>query len=217
MKIALLIPTRGDRPDFLQNCLRMMKGQTIQPDHIEIVDDAPINEKCDITYRYRTGYDRLRNKGFDAILLIEDDDYYAPNYIETMFNKWVESGKPNILGTTYTIYYHIKLFACFTMFHETRSSAMSTLLKPDLDFPWCVDHEPYTDLHLWNTLKGVLFKPKEHICVGIKHGVGLCGGRSHVDRLHRYEGEKSIQDPDKTLLKQLMDNDSFNFYSNYFK
>ncbi len=216
MKIAVLIPTRGDRPLFLENCLRMINSQTLKPNHIEVVNDAPLNNECDITWRYRNGYDKLRNKGFDVILLMEDDDWYAPNYIETMVNKWVEKGKPDLLGHTHTIYYHIKLFSYFTMNHLTRSSAMNTLIKADLNFDWCVDHEPYTDLHLWKTLKGVLFTPEKNICLGIKHGVGLCGGRSHLDRLHRYD-KHGTNDQNKEFLKSLMDEDSYNFYTNYFK
>lgn len=210
MKIAVLIPTRGDRPGFLKNCLRMLKAQTLQPDIIEIVNDIPLNKDCDITWRYRTGYDRLRNKGLDLIALIEDDDFYTVDYLQIMVSEWVKQGKPELLGTSYTIYYHLKLQSHFTMNHPVRSSAMNTLIKPDLNFNWCADNEPYTDMYLWNTLKGIVFTPAKIISIGIKHGVGLCGGRSHIDRLHRYT-DYSLN------LQSIMDPDSFNFYSTYFK
>lgn len=215
MKIGVIIPDRGDRPKFLENCLRMLKTQTIQPDIIELVDDIPLNDNCDITWRYRTGYDRLRNKDLDIIAFIENDDWYAPDYLETMINQWVNFGKPDVFGTNYTIYYHIKLFSYLTMNHDTRSSAMSTIIKPDLDFAWCPDHEPYTDMWLWNKLKGIVFHPEKHICLGVKHGVGLCGGRSHVDRLERYSNVGQT-DFDKTFLSATLDKESFEFYSNYF-
>jgi hypothetical protein len=210
MRVAVLIPDRGDRNLFLQNCLRMMKAQTLQPSHIEIVNDPPKSSECDITWRYRTGYDRLRNKGFDVIALVENDDWYSPDYLKYMVNKWNALGNPELFGTNYTIYYHIKLAAYFTMQHDTRASAMNTLIKPDLDhIHWPVDHDPYTDLHLWKTLKGVSIKPDRVISVGIKHGVGLCGGRSHVDRLHRYKT------PDNGFLKETLDPESYKFYSQY--
>lgn len=212
MRIGVIIPDRGDRPDLLANCLRMLKAQTLQPEIIELVNDAPTSESCDITKRYRIGYDRLRNKGLDLIAFIENDDWYSPDYLETMANKWIESGKPDIIGTNYTIYYHIRLFAHFTMNHDTRSSAMSTLLKPDLNFKWCVDHEPYTDIHLWHTLKGVIFEPEKTICMGIKHGVGLCGGKTHIDRFDRF----IHKDSNKGFLREKLDSDSFKFYSQYF-
>jgi glycosyltransferase involved in cell wall biosynthesis len=213
MKIAVLIPTRGNRPELLENCLRMVRSQTVTPDHIELVIDTPISSKRDITWRYRIGYDRLRDKGFDVIFLMEDDDWYAPDYIETMLKEWEVAGRPDIFGTRYTIYYHLKLYKWMIMHHNTRSSAMSTLIKPDLNFSWCPDDEPYTDAHLWRTLRGTVFRPSKHICLGIKHGTTMTGGASHVDRLDRYVND----DSNKTFLSNTMDVTSFNFYTNFLK
>ena len=209
LKIGIIIPDRGDRPLFLANCLRMIKNQTMQPTIVELVNDAPLSDACDITYRYRIGYDRLRNKSLDCILLMENDDFYAPNYIETMVCQWIKDGKPEIIGTNYTIYYHIGLNKHFTMNHKRRASAMNTLLKPDLNFTWCVDHEPYTDLHLWKTLNGHTFEPKELISIGIKHGIGKTGGVNHKCSFHRYIND----DQSKELLKRHMDDESFLFYT----
>ncbi len=213
MKIGIIIPTRNNRKELLQNCLRLIDNQTIKPSHIELVDDAPISEKCDITWRYKLGYERLRGMGLDVIFLMEDDDYYSPTYLETMVNAWVKNGKPNLIGTDYTIYYHIGLFAWFTFYHGSRSSAMSTGIKPDLEFNWCVDHEPFTDIYLWKTLHGIIFKPEKNICLGIKHGTTMTGGKSHIDNFHRYINK----DQQKTFLKTNTDEESFNFYSNFIK
>jgi len=211
MKVAVLIITRGNRPELFENCLRMIRNQTRTPDHIEVVIDTPITEGCDITWRYKLGYDRLRNKGFDVILLIEDDDYYSPVYIETMLSEWGRFGKPNIFGTNYTIYYHIAKFAWFTYYHDIRSSAMSTMIRPDLNFEWCLNNDPFTDMHLWKVIKGITFEPIKHICLGIKHGTTMTGGKLHVDRLHRYTN----QDPSKEFLRKNMDAESFEFYSEF--
>lgn len=216
MKIAVLIPDRKDRPELLKNCIRMIAAQTVQPDIIEIVDDEPLSNECDITWRYRTGYDRLRKKGIDVIAFIENDDYYSPQYLETMVAAWLQNGQPELLGTNYTIYYHLKLKAHFTMYHNTRASAMNTLIIPDLNVDWCKDSEPYTDMHLWSKLKGVVFRPTKHISIGMKHGTGLCGGHMHLDRLHRY-AKHGVQDPDFSFLKNTLDENSFNFYSTFCK
>jgi hypothetical protein len=211
MKIGVIIPDRGDREKFLQNCIRMIEAQTIDQSMltVKIIDYKPLSDAVDITQRYRIGYDYFRNGGFDCILLMENDDYYSPNYIQTMIDKWIELGKPDLIGTNYTIYYHINERAHFTMNHSRRASAMNTLIKSDLNFNWCVDHEPYTDLHLWKTLQGVTFYPGEIISIGIKHGVGKCGGRNHVDYLHRYINK----DPNSEFLSTHMDQESFNFYT----
>lgn len=208
-RIGIIIPDRNDRPDFLKNCLRMIQSQTMQADLISLVNDKPLNDDCDISRRYRIGYDRLKNNNLDCILLMENDDWYCHDYIETMVNKWIELGKPQIIGTNYTIYYHIGINRHFTMNHKRRASAMNTLLIPDLDFEWCVDHEPYADLHLWKTLNGQTFEPHKVISIGIKHGVGLCGGRNHKCSWHRYvNDDQSLQ-----FLKSHMDKESFEFYT----
>lgn len=212
MRIGILIPDRNDRPLFLNNCLRMIDNQTLKVEIIELVNDKPLNEKCDISWRYRTGYDRLRNKGLDVIFLMENDDWYSSNYLETMLNYWIKNNTPDIFGTDYTIYYNLKERGHFPMHHLHRSSAMSTLIKPDLHFEWCQDDEPFTDLHLWKVVKGITFHPEKNICLGIKHGIGLCGGKGHTDRLHRYINK----DPDFTFLKSNMDKESYLFYTNYF-
>lgn len=206
MKIALLIPDRGDRPKFLQNCMRMMAAQTLQPSEICLVNHAPKSNAIDITERYRIGYDRLRGRGFDLIALIENDDWYAPNYLETMANKWCELGHPNIIGTDYTIYYNLNVKGIHRINHSHRSSAFSTCLIPDMEIKWPHDSEPYTDFRLWETIPGKLFRPTQHICVGIKHGHGLCGGHYHTTKLQRYI-------PDENFLKQTVDPISYQFYS----
>jgi hypothetical protein len=156
---------------FLQNCIRQLKSQTLQPVETLIVSEAPVDDNKDLTRRYRIGYDHMRRKNLDVIALIEDDDFYAPEYLETMVGEWVKEGRPNLFGTIYTIYYNLRFSAWLTFHHHTRSSAMSTLIAPDMNFKWCDDHEPYFDIYIWNLLRGQgkLFRPEKHICLGIKH------------------------------------------------
>ncbi len=208
IKIGIIIPDRGDRKEFTENCLRMLKYQTLKHNILFHANHDPISDNIDITQRYRIGYEALRGK-CDIILFIENDDWYSHKYIETMVDEWVISGKPDIIGTDHTIYYNLKEKAWFTMSHSSRSSAMSTLIKADLNFKWCRDSEPYTDIHLYNELKNrVIFTPKDMICMGIKHGIGKCGGYAHVDKLHRFVNKDSNME----YLFSKIDNESFNFY-----
>lgn len=188
----------------------MIEAQTLKPELICVMCYPPDSDKCDITQRYRIGYRDLSGLGLDVIALMENDDWYSTEYLEYMVNKWQEHGKPDIFGTAYTIYYHLKLGAYFTMYHQDRASAMNTLIKPDLNLTWPVDHDPFTDTHLWQTVKGTAFFPEKVISVGMKHGVGLCGGRSHVDKLHRYT------QMDEGFLKQTLDEQSYKFYSSFY-
>lgn len=213
MKFAVLIPTRGDRVPLLENCKRMLAQQTVQPDHIEIVDFMPRTDACDITVRYRFGYEKLSKMGFDVIFFIEDDDWYAKNYFETMIFEWEKAEKPAIFGTTYTWYYNLRVWGRFKMEHFQRSSAMSTMIKPNLHINWPLDHDPYTDVALFFQLQYALFTPNELICLGIKHGYGKCGGESHINSLARYSTNTGMLDTEKKWLQENIDAESFDFYT----
>jgi glycosyltransferase involved in cell wall biosynthesis len=187
------------------------------------MDYPPESTNKDITQRYRRGYEYLRGRGLDVIAFWEDDDWYAPNYLETMIKSWENAGKPELFSTSYTIYYNIRIFSYFEMGHPRRTCAMSTLIRPDMSFNWPPDHEPYLDTHLSDIakhadgkrLKLVNFAPKQHICLGIKHGIGLTGGDMHTSRLERYDIHGG-PDKDLQLLRRICDPESFEFYVNYF-
>ncbi len=238
MRIGIIIPDRGDRPEFINHFFKMLRNQSIikkskrimprhRPEHIdEIVTDEdnfffahinslPHSDACDITERYRCGYDFLRNLNLDVILLCENDDWYSPQYIETMVDLWDKNGRPDLFGLDHTIYYHIGLRKWYKMNHKVRSSAMNTLIKPDLNFEWCPDHEPFTDIWLWVGLKAGLSKvivtPPFDLCLGIKHGVGKCGGKNHTTELHRFIND----DENLWHLRSVVDNTSLEFYKQF--
>jgi hypothetical protein len=212
MKIGVIIPDRGDRPQFLDNCIRMINNQSLKPDDVFVVGHTPISEKIDITFRYRIGYEYFRFKNYDVVFLIENDDWYSNDYFKIMIDAWKKNNKPNIFGTNYTIYYHLLLKAWKKMEHFSRASAMNTILKPDLDFEWCSDYYAFTDLHLWSKIKGVTFTPEKIISLGIKHGHGLCGGHYHNDRLNRFVND----DVNFEFLKSTTDKTSFEFYNSIY-
>lgn len=214
MKIGIIIPDRGDRPKFLENCLRMIDNQEMANFHkkieieILIVDSAPISNDCDITPRYRKGYEYFSSQHVDCILLMENDDWYSKFYINSMITNWIKHGRPELFGTDYTTYYNIGIKKYKTLEHYHRSSAMSTLIVPNLKIIWPKDNDPYTDLHLWKQLKGVTFHPDNYICLGIKHGVGKSGGHYHTNQLDKYPNS----DDDFRFLESIMDYASLKFY-----
>lgn len=232
MKIAALIPDRGDRPEFLKKCLDQLRRQTRKVDEIHIVNFAASSEKPDITERYKFGYERIsENPEIDLIFFIENDDYYAPKYIEAMLAEWEAAGKPALFGTGYTIYYHVKERAHFRMTHPERASAMNTAIVPRLPINWPQPHEVYTDLHLWSQDKCLdsskfakkTFSPDPIISIGIKHGIGKCGGRHHTDKMQRYSmqggrgNERASGHSDKDLkwLSQHVDSEMLEFYKSF--
>ncbi|NCX55612.1 MAG: hypothetical protein EBW87_00215 [Burkholderiaceae bacterium] len=216
-KVGVIIPDRGDRPDFMYHCSRMIKYQTLQPIAIEHVNDAPISDKKDITWRYRLGYERLRGLGLDVIAFMENDDWYSPQYLELMVNEWHNSGRPKLFGTIYTIYFNIRIWKSLTMWHQDRASAMNTLITPDMNFQWCRDDESFTDMYLWRLFydkqEAKVWLPPMHIAVGIKHGVGLTGGQMHLDRLDRFDVHREMDF--NVHLEKMVDDETLNFYKSF--
>jgi len=204
VKIGILIPTRGDRSAFLKMAKTLIGRQTVKHHVLLILDDPPKSEAPDITYRYRVGCDRLFAEGCDVVVWWEDDDWYAPNYLERMVSAWIEMGKPDIFGLDKTLYYHLISQKYLHISHPGRASAMSTMVtKAILDIAWCDDNYSYTDIHVWAKLKGKAITISEVISVGIKHGVGLTGGGGHKQDWNKYNG----QDVNYEYLERIVGDD----------
>jgi glycosyltransferase involved in cell wall biosynthesis len=215
MNISVLIPTRGDRPQFLSNAHRLLEAQTLKPTHVEVVDDPPKDAaKKDITWRYRIGCERIlaANPNTEAIVLIEDDDWYAHNYIETMYNNWINAGRPLVYGIGETIYYHLGMRAWLKYTHLPRASAMSTLMSAAgaSKMRWPDDNYVFTDIEIWKKLTGKTFIPDKPISIGIKgyKEGALFGGIGHRWDLCQYK----INDEELNWLKDKVDSTSFEFY-----
>lgn len=192
----------------------MLNSQTVKPDEIVWANWKPESNECDITKRYRIAYHLFDGMEYDCILFMENDDYYAPNYIETMIKEWVNNGKPDLFGIGYTYYYHLGIKKYSKFEHNRRASMMNTLIKPDLQFAWCKDSDPYTGVHLWDHIKNTIpnwktFCPEILISIGIKHGIGMSGGQFHRIKLDRYQES----DENFEFLKSHVTGEMFNFYS----
>ena len=196
-----------------------MRSQTLKPEAIHLVNFSPEGNQVDITKRYRIAYENIRGCNYDLIAFIENDDCYSNHYLEFMVNEWIINGKPDLFGTTYTHYYHVKLQRYFTMYHYERSSMMNTFIKPDLNFSWCGDTVAYTDMHLWDNCKQLtraLITPEPPISLGIKHGYGTCGGFAHDNKMDLYIGARGKEDTNIDLLRSVCNESAFEFYKSYY-
>lgn len=226
MRIGVIIPDRGDRPLLMENCLKMFSKNQITCFKLkhEVLwfsanaNEIPASDEVDIVPRIRLGYQELTdNWKVDIIAIIENDDFYSTEYLAYMVDQWEKHGRPDLFGTSYTIYYHMKFKAYYKFHHSQRASLMNTLIKPGLDFQWPVDREPFLDIHLWNNIiNRVIFTPDKHYSIGMKHGIGKCGGGMHEDD-HMNRLRYPNHDHNGEFLKDHLDPESFNFYFNYFK
>jgi len=214
MKIGAIIPTRGDRPQLLNFALRQLDRQTRKVDLISIVDDPPSNSmEKDITKRYRLGSERISDK-VDVAFLIEDDDYYDPEYIFIMMEQWENHGKPEIFGIGTTFYYHLALRGFNQHLHSGRASAFCTMVTSEglRKMRWPKDNYAFTDIELWKVLVGKTFMPSRPIAIGIKgHQNGtLFGGMGHSKNAKLYTNN----DHDMSWFKKSVDEESYLFYGN---
>ena len=184
-----------------------MWSQTLQPaDHI-VVNHVPKSNQPDLIERIRMGIDIAKRRGFSRAYIIENDDYYADDYFEKMEEKRAE-----FVGLSSTIYYHLS--GSYTkMFHPDRSSLFTTgfdLAAMD-EFKWPDPHRVDLDVMIWQYAMRqqdrCLLVDGTH-AIGIKHGVGLCGGRGHTTAF-RYDFTDT---PDRTWLSESIRPLSFDFY-----
>lgn len=216
MKIGLLIPTRGDRELFLNQAKKLLAKQTRQPDAIEIIDFPGEPGVKDITKRYRIGFDLLFNKRkCDAVVLFEDDDYYAPEYVEYLISMWELYDKPELFGFNSTLYYNLLSKQYEIFYHPGRASACLTLVTPailKMQFP--PDDYSYLDMIIWDKKKNpcysVSIDQPRLLHAGIKHGVGLVGGSGHNIVRNYY---KKVDNPSFQYLRSVIDAEDIGFYT----
>ena len=206
MKVGILIPTRGDRKAFLDHALKMIGEQTVMPSSICIVDDTPLSNDKDITWRYQKGYERLKNK-CDVVACWEDDDCYLPQYIEKNIDAYKKHGAPDLFGCNYTFYFHIRVMKYAKLTHPGRASMMNTFIKSGLNIDFGVD-KVFTDVHIWKSMKGVAVE-MPLLSMGIKHGIGMSGGIGHRYNWNRYVND----DPQGEFLRSVIGDTNHKFYT----
>jgi hypothetical protein len=213
IKIAVITPHQDyRRKRFLERLKYYVLRQTKKPNAFIIVDEKT-NLAKDLTLRIKIGIDIAFESGCQVALIMEDDDWYHPTYIENTFKGWIEAGKPDLYGQGYTDYYNIISQKYTRLHHPKRASLMSTLinLQKIYNFKWPPDNKVFLDMDLWKQLKGKTYIPAKPIAVGIKHGIGNTGGSGHIENWYHY----SNKDQNFSYLKSLIGED-VNFYRNFF-
>lgn len=219
MKIAIVVPTRGDRPEFLSHCKRQIHQQTLPPDEVIFVDYEPVKQGVvDLTARYRAGIAEARHKGCDLIFFWEDDDWYDEKYLQWMVSSWERAGRPEVFGIEVSYYFNLKSMRGAIFEHPGRSSMFCTALYISESnwggLQWPLDSERFLDLWIWKKWplkKATINFSGKIYTIGIKHGIGLTGGGGHnVDATFYRNGSY-----DESWLKGNVDDISYQIYKNY--
>lgn len=209
MKIATITPTRGDRAELFNFCTQQLSRQTLQPNNVITVPFSPSDDQPDLVKRVKHGYQLAKEKGIDYIVFIEDDDFYPDTYLANIDYNY------DFFGYSDTIYYNLRNRTYAKFEHPNRSSLFCTGCKVSAleSFNWPADNSVFLDLKLWHYAvqrrKRIKLLPNNP-CLGIKHNVGLCGGKAHKWKMVN-------EDPNLKYLESRVDGRAFGFYTDLMK
>lgn len=166
IKVTVVTLT-GDRPAAFALCRRWMEKQTRQPDQWLIVDDGKEPLSPDINAL--AGCDYIRREPLpddprhtmiinmkeavkhikgDLIIIMEDDEYYAPRYIETLVEKLAQY---EVVGIGRSKYYHMSSGAWMQDCNMDNASLAQTAFRASFMPEFCalLDGNQYVDMRIW--------------------------------------------------------------------
>lgn len=221
-KITCITPT-GDRPEAFYFTRKWIFSQTMPPDQWLVIDDGfvPLTEKL------KTGLDYVRRtpklgeghtltlnmaaalphiKG-DFILIIEDDDWYGPTYIETMVKHLLDH---DLVGEGCARYYHVPAGKYRRLDNREHASFCQTGFTRKMlsTFQNCIPGDPYIDMRLWAAANGNGFvftdvEDKLHLHCSLKGLKGRKGiGTGHNRNEGYYYPDKKYQQLIKWVGKE---------------
>jgi hypothetical protein len=202
-KFAVIIPDRGDRPAMIKHCFDQIARMTLKPDKVYHINFPPVDNRMDLVERVYDGVQMAKADGFDLVFILENDDYYPADYFER-----VDMSKAAFFGHEQTYYYNVKERTFNSFYHVLRSSLFTTGFRISCmdGFQWGGDQ--FLDIRIWDWARKKGFARQMTLsgAIGIKHGIGLCGGKGHKMKLKNC-------DPEMKWLRERVDRDSYLFYA----
>lgn len=219
--ISVITPT-GGRPEGLRLLEQYLARQTMQDFEWIVVDDADpthVPSLPQATWLRPWRWDgktntQARNLAFglmgathDRVAIMEDDDWYHPQYLEVV-DRWLDDA--DLVGEAGSRYYNVRTRSYRLNGNDRHASLCSTAVKGAARerLLEIVKRSPkYIDIDLWRTpgLKGRL-SPFRHLSIGIK---GL-PGRAGIGIGHR---ELAQKDPTGAVLREWIGEDAEAFYT----
>ena len=208
MSHALLTVDRGDRKPLFDHCIWQASRFVSSYDAHILITRPPHSDKPDLTERVKEGYDEAVKLGVDWVIMMESDDWYPENYIHRIMSF---AGNADFIGSETTVYYNLVNRTWEKTTHPNHSSLFTTAFRVSAmkDFKWKSAHKVFLDLDLWRYARNKQFRRQfiETPAIGIKANMGLVGGKGHVMKMKN-------ADPELSWLKERVDENSFEFYSN---
>lgn len=208
MKLTTITCT-GDRPEAFALCEKYLASQTVQPAQMLVLDDGEVPTICTLGQQY-IYVPHLRGKGSmvqklrlalvgnlikgDALVFWEDDDAYAPIWLEWCASKLAQF---DLVGEGRAIYYNVQKrwwFEHANMQHASLcSTAMTRTMFPSL-LRETANTEPFIDSRIWRyPVRKRVFDNSPRLVIGIKGMPGRGG----------YGGGHKPHDPSERADKDL--------------
>jgi hypothetical protein len=159
----------------------------------------------------------FKPEDIEAIFIIEDDDYYKPQYLERMMARF-DSYK--VLGEMNTVYYNVLYRTYFVNRNTSHSSLFQIAIRPEMMplFRSCftekfIDFKFYEKLHAQEYVRRgeVGFFNEDNLAVGMKGIPGRAGiGAGHGKLLNM------LPDPGLHYLNKILLNGDSKYYEGYY-
>ena len=142
---------------------------------------------------------------YDSVMFIEDDDWYAPEYMKYQYKQLKTA---NVAGLTPSRYYHIPARQYRVMPNSNHASLCQTAVRSSvlsLLNEICEQSSEFIDIRLWGMFNGIKMIDSRLYCVGIKGMPGRPGiGIGHNPSRNRNDWKS---DQDLTVLRSWIGND----------
>lgn len=218
MAIVTIITPTGNRRVAFGICEKLMAKQTYRGElQWIVVDDCEPRTECHLgqevvhpTPTWTGQNTQCRNllvglyhtKG-DKVLIVEDDDYYAPTYIEEMCKRLDTAP---LVGEVSARYYHVKKRAYLEFKNLYYSSLCQAGLRQEIIqtlVTVCRTQQSFVDVNLFQKVKSAKLFKQTNLSIGIK---GL-PGRPGIGVGHR-DSSRYRSDPDMKVLYEWIGGDA---------
>lgn len=216
IKLSLITCT-GDRPEAFSLCERWMARQTIKYHQWLCLDDGsvPVVPTMGQTHvwchEFNSGHSINRKFNYliteglvtgDAIVFIEDDDWYAPTWLEWCSKKL--TGDADLIGEGMAIYYNVSHRYTCEHGNTEHSSLCSSVIKRSGFGQVLIAstiNDAFLDQYLWFSApisKRTYLPERKRLVVGIKgmpgrKGYGICHDASHPGGNPDIDGKRLIE------------------------
>lgn len=226
------ITTACWRPEAWARAEYYVSRQTVKPIQWIVADDDDPKTLCTAGQEYHY-WPEMRGRGSlskkirriinnnmvrgDAIVFIENDDYYPPDYIE-----WCIAGLQNhaIFGEGRALYYNVVQRFWFEHTNLQHASLCATSMTreafPHLAKQVSISECPFLDVRIWNK-PPVSWRVADPHLERIRHSVGIKAmpGRTGYGGGHRGRDKSAVDDLGLKKLRSVIGDDA-EFYSTFY-